>query len=474
MIDDPLEPAIKLDSTTNGEYWPRPIPRALEEVRASVISASERTAPRLGMSRRDYLLSSCGAAATLLGLNQLGCGGGRYSVPSEAAHDAAAANAALSGNEWIFDVQTHFVSADRQWWATEKPNLGMFLTTTPQAKCGAPHWAKCFDEDDYIREIFVNSDTSYAVISALWGDPNPINVDEAAQMRDRVAELRGGRVLLHGGVYPNAAPFEKISEEMQRMAEDWKISAWKLYPVWGPEQKGYFLDSDLGMKTIARGLELGVSTFAVHKGLPLPGMDPQFTRPIDVGNVARQFPKATFLIYHSGYEDDRTEGPYDPAADRGVDALIASIEKSKATNVYAELGSVWREVLKKPDEAAHVMGKLLQHLGEDRILWGTDGIWYGSPQDQIAAFRAFEISPEYRDRFAYPALTRETKAKIFGLNAANVYRIDPAEIRAKQKNDTISQLREESGDRPAPEPRTYGPRTRREMVGLLRREKHGI
>jgi len=39
------------------------------------------------------------------------------------------------------------------------------------------------------------------------------------------------------------------------------------------------------------------------------------------------------------------------------------------------------------------------------VLWGTDSIWYGSPQDQIQAFRAFEITPEFQERFGYPALT---------------------------------------------------------------------
>ena len=74
----------------------------------------------------------------------------------------------------------------------------------------------------------------------------------------------------------------------------------------------------------------------------------------------------------------------------------------------------------RPDEAAHVIGKLLATFGEDRILWGTDCIWFGSPQDQIQAFRAFEITPEYQDKFGYPALTAEIKRKIFGLNAARV------------------------------------------------------
>ena len=77
--------------------------------------------------------------------------------------------------------------------------------------------------------------------------------------------------------------------------------------------------------------------------------------------------------------------------------LIKSLEDHEIgpnSNVYAELGSTWRNLMTRPDQAAHTLGKLLKHVGQERVLWGTDSIWYGTPQDQIAAFRTFEISAE--------------------------------------------------------------------------------
>ena len=71
--------------------------------------------------------------------------------------------------------------------------------------------------------------------------------------------------------------------------------------------------------------------------------------------------------------------------------------------------------------AAHLLGKLLRYVGEDNVLWGTDSIWYGTPQDQIQAMRTFEISNELQERFGYPALTKARKAKLLGLNGARVY-----------------------------------------------------
>ena len=44
---------------------------------------------------------------------------------------------------------------------------------------------------------------------------------------------------------------------------------------------------------------------------------------------------------------------------------------ARNANVYAELGSTWRFVMRDPTTAAHLLGKLLKHIGEDNVLWGT-------------------------------------------------------------------------------------------------------
>ena len=77
--------------------------------------------------------------------------------------------------------------------------------------------------------------------------------------------------------------------------------------------------------------------------------------------------------------------------------------------------------MRDPTTAAHLLGKLLTHVGQDNVLWGTDSIWYGSPQDQIQAFRSFQIAPELIEAHGYPVLTPALKAKVFGLNGARVY-----------------------------------------------------
>ena len=86
--------------------------------------------------------------------------------------------------------------------------------------------------------------------------------------------------------------------------------------------------------------------------------------------------------------------------------------------MYPELGSTWRLAMRDPDTAAHTIGKLVKYCGENNVLWGTDSIWYGSPQDQIQAFRTFQIAPELRDKHGYPEMTPALRAKIFGTQCA--------------------------------------------------------
>src|SRR5205823_1226438 len=141
---------------------------------------------------------------------------------------------------------------------------------------------------------------------------------------------------------------------------------------------------------------------------------------------------------------------------------VRFIEKARA------LGSTWRFLMRDPEQAAHVIGKLVKHCGPDNVLWGTDSIWYGSPQDQIQAFRTFQIAPRLRERHGYAEMTPELRAKIFGLNAAKVYGLSAAEIKKYTSRDRLAHERLAYLENPQPHFRTYGPKTRREFLRYLR------
>ena len=462
---------IKLDSTSNGEYVPVPIGAAARHANALAHDAAAVAARRIGADRRAYLRSLLGAAATLGAFNDAfaaaGQRGGHYALPREAAFEPAAAQAAVGGDEFIFDVQLHHVNPQGAW---RKGPWSNALRGMPNANCGQADHVECFSSGALLKDVFHDSDTAMGVLSHVPGGMaiNPLDFEAAGATRAAAQALDGTeRLLLHGRCMPT---LRGEIDGMDAQAAQFPVAAFKTYTQFGPSEgpAGFFLDDDTyGTPFIERARKLGVRRIAVHKGLPFGPRGYEYSIARDIGPVAKRHPDMTFLVYHSGFDPGVREGPYRADAKAGVDVLVRSMQEAgNPANVYAELGSTWRYVMRDPDQAAHLLGKLLKTFGEDRVLWGTDSIWYGSPQDQIQAFRAFQISRGLRDRHGYPELTPELKRKVFGLNAARVYGLAPDATRRKLAKDRVQKSKLEYLNDPQPHFRTYGPRTRREWLAL--------
>jgi uncharacterized protein len=438
---------IKLDSTSNGEFAPVPLwPANLEANRLAHEAAAENS-KRLGYSKRKFLISTCGAASTLLAFNAANASAGRtggfFDLPKEAALDLQLARAQVgpAKQEFILDVQGHFID-------------------TPK---GNPKSAEVF-----LKDVFMDSDTDVMVLSFVPSarDAEPVTIQAADEVRRLVDKLEGThRLLLHGRVNPNQPGDLEGMDELQ---QKWGVSAWKTYTQFGPNGKGYFLYDDVGIRFIEKARALGVKNICIHKGLPFGSRSYEHSQCSDIGVVARRYPDVNFLIYHSGFVSTVTEKAYDASGKRdGIDTLVASLQKHQIkpnSNVYAELGSTWRFLMRDPDQAAHALGKLIVACGENNVLWGTDSIWYGSPQDQIQAFRTFQISAPLRERHGYPEITPALRAKIFGLNAAKVYGLTPTDVKRYTARDAVARQRTAYLENPDPHFRTYGPKTRREFL----------
>jgi predicted TIM-barrel fold metal-dependent hydrolase len=474
---DGLRLPIKLDSTSNGEFTPVPLEPVHHHARRLALERASANARRTGQSRRAFLVSACGAATTLLAMNEAyasaGKRGGHYALPAEAGLDRHAA-AAVEGRDFIFDVQGHFVNPTGAW-LKQLPEGARPLMFTEAPGCAAAalpgplDHLQCLGPDAFVRNVFLDSDTDMTVLSFVPSSRagEPLTIEEAAATAAIVERLEGThRLYLHGRVNPNQ---DGDVQDMDRLAEKYKVAAWKTYTQWGPKGKGFFLDDDIGIAMIEKARKLGIRNIAVHKGLPFGQQSYEHSTCVDVGRVAKHFPDVNFLVYHSGFVAEKPEGPYDPERADGIDALIASVRKAglpPGGNVYAELGSTWRFLMRDPDQAAHALGKLLAYLGEDNVLWGTDSIWYGSPQDQIQAFRTFQIGKEFLDRFGYHEITPLIRAKIFGRNALRIYPVPDDVLRRNLGTDAVAHARASYLDHPDPEFRTYGPRTRREFLRL--------
>ncbi|NQV79344.1 MAG: amidohydrolase family protein [Alphaproteobacteria bacterium] len=477
MTDNPILP-IKIDATSNGEYAPLPVGRHIRAAQREAATDITGHARRTGQNRRVFLGTLAGAATSLLALNRAfaarGETAGFYHVPADAALDQQVAQATLGGDEFIFDVQCHMVDPGGPWRRNAGRGFIGALRSFPQGSCGEADAADCYSADMFIKEVFMDSDTDLAVMSFVPSPPetNPLSLQEAARAARLVEQLDGGhRLLLHAMVMPNLPNLHRQLDRMAEAVADYDIAAWKVYTQWGPNGVGWWLDDpDVGIPFIEQARRLGVRTIAIHKGLSFGGQQAQFASCVDVGRAAKLFPDVNFLIYHSGFEARRREGPYDAAnAAAGVDSLVKSLHDNGIapnSNVYAELGSTWRILMRDPSMGAHVLGKLFTHVGQQNVLWGTDSIWYGSPQDQITAFRAFRIAEPLQEKYGYPAMTPDLRRAVFGLNGARVYGLDPAAVRRKASLDPVGRAKAAYANAPTPSFATYGPQTIQEFRDL--------
>ena len=469
---------IKIDSTSNGEWMPVGLSKAARAANQEAHADAATFSRKLNISRRQFLISAAGAATTLLAFNRVharaGARGGYYDIPRDAALENPLAQASLEGSEFIFDVQNHCVDPAASWRDTTDGTRWHYILTHlfGQRQKNSPGLLDAYSAQQLVKDVYLDSDTQVGIVTALWGarGGNPTSIDYAREAQQVVAALgTRKRALIHGGVMPNEPG---ALEFMDVQANEYKVAAWKLYPQWGPDGVGFFMDDEkVGIPFLEKVRSSGVKIVCAHRGLPLPFLLYEYSDPADIARAAAKYPDITFICYHSGFEPGVREGVYNPDKPAGVDRLIKAHQAAGFSrnqgNLYAELGSVWMFHLRDPEACAHLMGKLLKYFGEERICWGTDSIWFGSPQDQIQALRTFQITPEFQEKYGYPQITPLMRARIFGLNAAGPYRLDVDQIKREARADPIGVLR--AGYREAPNPGflSYGPKTEPEYRRLL-------
>ena len=496
-----VEPELPLPPgpITNGEFVPRPPSSHDDDIRREMLRVTDEAARRAGVDRRAFLRGAGGVAAALAVYNLAACSskrspstaatstttapsapGGSFSSPSP--EDIPACVEALANQgEFIFDMHTHHVMPDRPWRQNAPATVSLVTHMVP-ADCMADDRLECLNRASYLQSLFLGSDTTVALLSDVpnSGDSDaPMPFGDAVGTQQFAAQLTHGgapRVLVHNVIAPNVGDVNACLDQMTANVATGKVAAFKVYTAWSPSGRGFSLeDPAIGLPVIQHAHDLGVKVFVSHKGLPLVNFDASHNGPDDMVAVSRVFPDMQFVIFHSAWDANHREGAYAPNASIGIDTLIDALDRHNVppnSNVWVDLATVWRQLLTRPDQAAHALGKVLTRVGPDRVLWGTDAIWYGSPQAQIMAFRAFQISAEFQDRYGYPAITDELRRKVFGLNAASLFKLDPTELRCALADDPLAAaqpmadaLRAE-GALPSPW-RPNGPTTRRELLRTL-------
>ena len=171
---DGLRLPIKLDATSNGEFAPVPLDTVHHRAKKLAMDLATINARRLGLTRRAFLVSACGAASTLLAMNAAyaaaGRRGGYYDLHAESALDMQLARSALDRQEFVFDVQSHFVNPTGAWTRALPPGAQPLKSFTELKGCSAASapglgYLECLGSDAYIKDIFLDSDTDLVVLS---------------------------------------------------------------------------------------------------------------------------------------------------------------------------------------------------------------------------------------------------------------------------------------------------------------------
>jgi uncharacterized protein len=438
---------------SNEEFPPLPQTAAQREVDARILAEAARLAPKLGLTRREFLRTSGGMVTSFLAMNSVF--GPFFNVTAAEAADQAAEQELKGGPLFIFDVQLHYVGAgydptdaeaDRKG-AVAKGNLmrlrkkaqGMNpLLASDSGTLADLSW------QNFIKEVFLDSETDIGLISTPPG-PYPqeavVPPREMTLFRDEINRVtRSRRMLSHGLVTPQLGQIDL--DFMEYQAQSLKVDAWKAYTGSCPKgfDHGWFLDDEkIAYPMLEKARQLGVKRLCVHKGLPL-GPVADYNHPRDLIKAAKDFPDIDFLAYHSGL--------LGVSAVKGADvpwtSEFCAMKKKEPgiNNIYMELGSTFAQlVTTNPNACAHLLGQMIDAFGADHVLWGTDSIWYGSPQWQIEAFRRFEIPDVLMEKHGYAPLTRAVKEQIFGLNAARVFDVDVNAKRNEIPGDYLSRMK---------------------------------
>ncbi|HYJ18212.1 MAG TPA: amidohydrolase family protein, partial [Burkholderiales bacterium] len=431
---------------SNGEYNPMPQTEQQKQVESRIKEMADQYAHRLNMDRRTFLKTASGMAVAFLAMNEVFGPVWNVTEAEAAEPEVSDARAKALKKQFIFDDQTHFVRDDFD----KEGLLGL-------GKYASEHWNPDMLKDiplvlqrykfqNYLKEIFLDSDTKVAVLTgAPFDDPDwwLLSNDQIKQARDAINKVAGSRRLMsHAVITPNQPGW---MDEVDRSIAELKPDTWKCYTIGdplSPSTKGtaWRLDDEkLVYPWYEKAMKSGIRNIAIHKGLlPLdyetswPGVWKHAT-PDDVLKAAKDWPDLNFIIYHGAMrnflEDPKhTLDKFEKTGriDWTTDVCELS-SKHGCKNVYAELGTTFATVaVASPRLAAAMIGQMVNQMGADHVVWGTDSVWYGSPQWQIEAFRRLEVPEDIMKKFGWKtalgAADGKVKTQIFGQNSAKLYK----------------------------------------------------
>jgi uncharacterized protein len=444
-FDGPIPTQI----VSSDEYAPIPQTAAQGEVEARLKALADELAGQQGMTRRQFLRTASGMAAAFVAMNDVY--GPLFEVGSAeaATPELGAARADELSGQFVFDGHTHFLRDDTQIQTFVRMREAVGKAGWNPDLIDKPQTIEDLKFDNYVKEIYLDSDTKIALVSSApsdipadWFLTNPMT----AQARARINSRFGSRRMLSHAIFTPGQP-GWLDEVDRAIAVD-RPDSFKGYTIGDNTHKELSRypwrmdDEKLLYPFYEKMRQAELVNVCVHKGLFPPSVESQFPRlrPYtdvrDIGQAAKDWPGLNFIVYHSAYRFPGGGTPEEALAQfdatgriEWVSDLAEIPQKFGVRNVYGDLGQVFAvTAVAQPRLAAAIMGILVRGLGADHVVWGTDAVWTGAPQWQIESLRRLEIPEDMQRKHGFTPLgsaTGEVKSAIFGMNSARLYEIEP-------------------------------------------------
>ena len=438
---------IPTQIVSSDEFTPAPQSPEQRQVEARLLAMADDLGARQGLDRRRFFQSAAGMAAGFVALNEVFAPLFDATRAEASTPELAKERAAKLKDQFIMDMHTHFLRDDTRLVNFVRSREAVGRAGWNPSLVDKPQTLDDLKFNNYFKEIYLDSDTKVALISS---SPSEIPQDwfltnEAMiEARDKVNREAGSRRMFAHAIFTPGQPgwLEHLEESLKR-----KPDSIKGYTVGDNTNKDAAKhpwrmdDEKVTYKAYELAVKYGIKNICVHKGL-FPEATAQrwphlleYAKVGDVGKAAKDWPQLNFVIYHGGYrwaaggqaadgwKEFETTGRVSWVSD-----LAEIPAKFGVTNVYADVGQLFAQsIVAEPRITAAMMGILAKGLGHDRIAWGTDAVWTGSPQWQIEALRRLEIPEEMQKKHGFRPLGAAAgpiKSAIFGGTNAKLYDYD--------------------------------------------------
>jgi len=439
-----LHTPIPTQVVSSDEFYPDPQNTKQREVENRLLAMADDLGRKQGLDRRRFFQTAAGMAASFVAMNEVY--GPIFEVSKAEAATPAMAQERASAlkDQFIMDMHTHFLRDDTR-------NMNFVNMRSAVGKAG---WNKTLAEKEqtiedlkyanYIKEMFLDSDTKIALISSAPSDIEHdwfLTNEQMAAARKKVNDEAGSRRLFSHIIFTPGQPgwLDKLQAGL-----DLKPESAKGYTIGDNTHKNlskypWRMDDE---KVAYKGYELcvkaGIKNICIHKGLFAPSIEKQFPHlrgfadVADVGKAAKDWPQLNFVVYHGGYRHAGGGTAADGWREFEQTGRISWVSdladipaKFGVSNVYADVGQLFAQsVVAEPRLGAALMGIMVKGMGADHICWGTDAIWTGSPQWQIEALRRLEIPEDMQKQYGFAPLggpTGPVKTAVFSGNNMRLY-----------------------------------------------------